>query len=152
MRVRSRTSSGRAAGLTLIEVVAGLALLSTLLVAVLTTKAKLTRQWSLAQQRLRAAEAADALLTAWWHDPATFPRHAAGAVPGHPGLRWRTSVVPNEPVNRLQASVVRLEVFGGGVRASAAEEVLAAVEVVLNDERSDKPSEGGAGNAAGGGR
>src|SRR5687767_6965975 len=129
------------AGLTLIEVVAGLALLSTLLVAVLTTKAKLTRQWSLAQQRLRATEAADALLTTWWQEPKTFPRQAAGRVDGEPGLRWQTTVVANEPLNRLNATVVRLEVFGP-VGPTGGDNVLAAVEVALNDDRFDKPGHG----------
>lgn len=141
----------RARGLTLIEVVAGLALLSTLLVAVLTTKAKLTRQWSHAQQRLRATEAADALLTAWWQEPKTFPRQAEGLVYGEPGLRWRTTVVPNEPVNRLNASVVRLEVFGA-VGAGRGGDVLATVEVVLNDDRFDSPAPGAAADDAAGGR
>src|SRR5688500_12150631 len=102
---RPRPSPPRAgrAGLTLIEVVAGLALLSTRRVAHLTTRPTLTRQWATAQQRLRAVEAADALLTVWWQEPKTFPWRASGTVPDEPGLSWRTQLVPNEPVNRLAA-------------------------------------------------
>ncbi len=126
--------------------VAGLALLSTLLVAVLTTRAKLTRQWALARQQIRAVEAADELLTVWWQDVKTFPRQASGRVPREAGLAWRTRVVPNEPVNRLKASVVRLEIIDDG-EGSAAGEILVAVEVVLNDEvakRLENGSDGGA--------
>lgn len=123
-------------------------MLSTLLVAILTTKAKLTRQWASAQQRLRATAAADALVTDWWRDPKTFPRQAVGAVPDEPGLRWRTRVVPNEAVNRLAASVVRLEVIAGR-DGPVAGEVLVAVELVLNDEPLRTPQPGG--DAAGGG-
>lgn len=119
--------------------------------AVLTTKAKLTRQWSHAQQRLRATEAADALLTAWWQEPETFPREAGGLVRGEPGLRWRTTVVPNGPINRLNATVVRLEVFGA-VGAARGDDVLARVEVVLNDDRFDKPAPRAAADEAAGGR
>lgn len=119
--------------------------------AVLTTKAKLTRQWSHAQQRLRATEAADALLTAWWQEPKTFPREAGGLVRGEPGLRWRTTVVPNGPINQMNATVVRLEVFGA-VGAARGDDVLARVEVVLNDDRFDNPAPGAAADEAAGGR
>src|SRR5688500_13208484 len=118
---RSARPRGRAAGLTLREVVAGLALLSTLLVAVLTTRAKLTRQWAAAERRLRATEAADALLTAWWQDVKTFPRRASGAVPGDDRMSWRTEVVSNELADRLEATVVRLEVFGDPAGPGAAD-------------------------------
>ena len=140
----------RVAGLTLIEVVAGLALLATLLVAVLTTKAKLTRQWASAQQRLRAAGAADALLAEWWRDVKTFPRQASGTVSGEPRLAWRTQAVPNDAVNRLGASVVQLDVIddGGGRTAG---EVLASVEVVLDDEPRQRP-EAATGDGTGGGQ
>ena len=112
---------------------AGLALLSTLLVAVLTTKAKLTRQWAAARQQLRATEAADALLSGWWRDVKTFPRNARGLVPGEPGLAWRTRVVPNETLSRLDTSVVRLEVVNRE-EGPAQGQVLASVEIVLDDE------------------
>ena len=109
-----------------------MALLSTLLVAVLTTRAKLTRQWATAQHKLRATESADALLTEWWQDLKTFPRSASGNVPGEPAMHWRTRVVPNEPVNQLAASVVRLEILDDRDGPTAGD-VLAAVEVVLAD-------------------
>lgn len=114
----------------------------------MTTKAKVTRQWATAQQRLRATEAADALLTGWWQDLETFPRQAAGTMPGEPGLRWRTRLVPNEPVNRLAASVVRLEVIGDG-DGPAVGEVLASVELVLADKA---PAPDTDAEAAGGGQ
>src|SRR3954470_6964454 len=96
-------------GLTLVEVIAGLALLSTLLVAVLGTKARVTRQWAHAQRKLEAVAAADKLLAGWWATPATFPRRSAGIVSGDAGLAWRTSPVASEVVRPLGASVVRLE-------------------------------------------
>jgi hypothetical protein len=118
----------RSAGLTLVEVVAGLALLSTLLVAVLTTKARVTRQWANAQRRLDATAAADRLLATWWQDVERFPRQSSGRVAGDGQLRWRTRPVRNDSVESLGASVVRLEVTGGS------DEMLAAVEVVLSND------------------
>ena len=100
--------------------------------AVLTTRARLTRQWSAARQQLRAAEAADALLATWWQDVKTFPRNADGPVPHEPGMSWRTRVVPNERVNWLDASVVRLEILDAR-DGPARGEVLASVELVLDD-------------------
>src|SRR3954447_2506410 len=83
-------------GLTLVEVVAGLALLATLLVAVLTTKARVTRQWTHAQRKLQDVSAADRLLADWWPRRDDFPRQSSGTVPGDARLRWRTMTVRND--------------------------------------------------------
>ena len=100
----------RRRGLTLIEVVAALALMATLLVAVLTIKAALTRRRAAADRRLRAVAAADALLTQWWADPATFPVGRSGPVAADPSLAWSTRVLPNPVAARLGGRVVRLDV------------------------------------------
>jgi hypothetical protein len=134
----------RRSGLTLVEVVAGLALLATLLVAVLGTKARVTRQWAHANRKLEAVAAADRLLAAWWATPATFPRKNSGSVPGDAGLNWRTTPVGNDAVRPLGASVVRLEIVDER-QPAAAGAVLATVEVVLDDElpRGGVPPAGG---------
>jgi prepilin-type N-terminal cleavage/methylation domain-containing protein len=133
-RTFSRTTPrSRPRGLTLVEVVAGLALLSTLLVAVLTTKARVTRQWSHAQRKLQAVAAADRLLGEWWPRRDEFPRQASGRVAGDSGLRWRTEPVANPPLNALRTSVVRLDILDERATRPA-DEVLASVEVVLDDE------------------
>lgn len=113
--------------MTLVEVVAGLALLASLLVALLLATARHTRQSADAERRLRAAAAADALLTGWWQDRANFPRAAAGRVTGDPDLSWRTRVVPNATLTELRAQVVRLEVSDDRVGGP-----LVSVDVVLD--------------------
>lgn len=119
--------------------VAGLALLSTLLVAVLTTQARVTRQWSHAQRKLEAVDAADRLVTGWWTDVGQFPRRAAGRVPGGGGLAWRTTPVANPELNAMNVSVVRVQVFEdargkhGASRSGGGAAVLASVDVVLGD-------------------
>ena len=70
--------------MTLIEVVGGLALLGTLLVAVLLAKAKYTRQAATADRKLQAVAAADELLTAWRQDPNALPRDGSGPVARRP--------------------------------------------------------------------
>ena len=128
-----RTRRKRPRGLTLVEVVAGLALLSTLLVAVLTTKARVTRQWTHAQRKLQAAAAADRLLVEWWPRRDEFPRQSGGRVAGESGLRWRTTPVANPTLNALRTSVVRLEIFDERATRPG-DDLLASVEVVLDDE------------------
>jgi prepilin-type N-terminal cleavage/methylation domain-containing protein len=135
----------RRRGLTLVEVVAGLALLSTLLVAVLTTKARVTRQWSHAQRKLQAVAAADRLLAEWWPRRDVFPRQSSGRVAGDSGLHWQTTPVGNSALNGMRTSVIRLDIVEG--RASRpADEVLASVEVILDDElpRGTSTTSGGA--------
>jgi hypothetical protein len=112
--------------------VAALALLSTLLVAVLTIKARVTRQAAHAQRRLEAVAAADRLLAGWWRDVKRLPRSGGGRVPGDAGLAWRTTPVANAPVNALAASVIRLEVIDARNQDMRGA-VLASVEVVLDD-------------------
>ena len=126
----------RARALTLIEVVAGLAILGTLLVAVLLTDARCRRQSGLARRRMDAVRAADALLAKWWTDPGKFPRTAHGQL--HPGseLAWRTLVIENEEIEQLGGQVVRLEVFRP--REAWREKPTVTVDVVLptqNDQR-----------------
>ena len=100
--------------MTLIEVLAGLALLAGLVVGIVSVKARCARQWTHANRRLAAVAAAESLLSRWWQDPASFPRAREGAVEGNAGLVWRTRVVRNAEVEALGASTVRLEVTGGG--------------------------------------
>jgi hypothetical protein len=108
-------------------------LLSTLLVAVLTTKARVTRQWSHAQRKLDAVAAADRVLAAWWPRRDEFPRQSSGRVSGTSGLLWRTTPVSNPPLNALRTSVIRLEIVDE--RATrAGDGILASVEIVLDDE------------------
>jgi type II secretory pathway pseudopilin PulG len=134
MRAKSRLA------MTLIEVVGGLALLGTLLVAVLLAKAKFTRQAATADRKLQAVAAADELLTVWRQDPNALPRDGSGPVAGDRQLSWRTRTVANREVAALGAQTVRLEVLDD--RAAGA--VLATVEIVV-----EPLAPAGGGNAAG---
>src|SRR5690606_19038027 len=95
----------------LIEVLAGLAIMGTLAVSLVLARGALMEQYVLAQRKLRATEAADALLAHWWQNPAAVPRAAMGEVPGYEELRWRTSIAPNEDVQMMGGQVVRVEMF-----------------------------------------
>ena len=83
--------SRRRRGFTLIEVVAAIALLGTLLVTVMTARQQFVRQSVDAQRKAEAIAAADALLTAWKVDWSGLPRASSGTLDG--GLAWHTEVV-----------------------------------------------------------
>ena len=119
--------------MTLVEVVASLALLASLLVGLLLAKARYTRQSALADRRLEAVRAADRLLSEWWADPARFPRRGAGRVDVVSNLAWQTSLVANPTLGELGAQVVRLQIIDdrpGGLTQGG---VLATVEIVLGE-------------------
>ena len=128
--IRGNIRGGHACrGLTLIEVVASLALLGGLLTAMVMAHARHVKQLADADRQMNAVAAADALLTQWWQDPASFPIAREGTVPNHPRLAWRTEVVTRAAVEQLGGQVVRLEIHEqppGSVDA-----VLVAVDLVL---------------------
>src|SRR5258706_1624320 len=149
--------------MTLVEVVGGLGLLATLLVALLLAKARYTHQAAAADRRLQAVAAADALLAGWHQDPRSLVRAGSGAVAGGGEFSWRTQGIVNAPVGELGAAVVRLEILDERPEA-AANPVITSVEFVVDQEvlpgaegmenpRSAKPPAAGkqtkaAGNAA----
>lgn len=102
--------SPRRRGLTLVEVVAAIAILGTLLVGVLSAKSRFTRQFRDAQRREQAVRAADVLLESWWADVKHFPRNDHGVVENQPTLRWQTETRDDPQCRLLLAQVVRLTI------------------------------------------
>lgn len=109
---------------------AGLALLGTLLVAILLAKSEHQRQHRQAQRTLQAVRAADALLTEWWIEPGTLPRHGEGPVPEQPALRWRTAQRQPRVLEAAQVHIVRLEILRAAQPQAAP---LLSVEVLVPD-------------------
>lgn len=135
--VKSNSFCGRPQrGMTLIELVAGLALVGSLLVAVLVARGRAAAQWKRAERRAAAVRVADRLLCHWWRDVAALPAPATGDVEDAPGFTWRTTVIPREAVERLGARVVRLEVSETTSPTDASP--LCQVEIVLPEQR-DEP-------------
>jgi hypothetical protein len=119
--------------MTLVEVIAGMALLASVLVAMLLARAGYMRQTARANRRLEAVAAADALLTAWHRDPATLHPGSGGPVAGDGQLAWRTRLVASAEAESLGARVVRLEVLDERPAASPSP-VLATVEFLVEPE------------------
>lgn len=126
--VRSWPAAARPA-MTLIEVLAGLALLAALLGGIVSVKVRWARQARVTEQRRLAIRASDELLSAWWLDLGAFPRSSQGLAPGRPGLMWRTEPLANPSVVALGGEVVRLDVRD--VLAAEDAPPLARVEVVI---------------------
>ena len=115
-------------GLTLVEAIAGTAILGTLLVSVLLAGSRLTVQGHRAEKRVEACRIADELLSTWWPRINSIDHDSGGQVPGHEGWLWRTQTVENENASKLSARIVALEVFAPG---EAEDAPAARVEILV---------------------
>jgi prepilin-type N-terminal cleavage/methylation domain-containing protein len=97
-------------GLTLLEVVAALAILGGVLVGIVLARAKLARQTAMARQLSQAVRLSDDLIASWWARPEGVPVGADGVLGAEEAWVWATSPVANPAIERLGARVVRLEV------------------------------------------
>jgi prepilin-type N-terminal cleavage/methylation domain-containing protein len=117
-------------GLTLIEVLAALVILSTLLTGLLLSKQRALRQWARADARLQAVRVADGLMTDWWI-AGGVPLPAEGEVDEHPQWRWITREVEAPDVllpPEVKARVVELAIVD--LAADDQPLVLASVQVL----------------------
>jgi hypothetical protein len=97
--------------MTLIEVLAGLVVLGTVLTGILLIRSRYTRQLNLAEKRLAAIAQADQLIESWLGGEVNgVPVSGTGAL-GETFV-WRTSPAPfDEAARRLASQIVRLEVL-----------------------------------------
>src|SRR5436309_3173648 len=113
-RARRRIACTKRRAVTLVEVLAGLLLLGTVLASALIARGRFLRQWAEADQRLAASRAADAMLATWLGAPASsLAVPAQGTVPDLHGYSWRTRWAPHtRDADALRVAVARLEIFG----------------------------------------
>lgn len=116
----------RRAAFTLVEVIASLLLLSTLLVASLLAHGRHARQIRAAQEKLDAISVAEALLSEWNAAGQTGAPAREGRVSGRPELAWRWDVLESPELRPLGAAIGRLEIV------SVTGKPLAAVDVVTS--------------------
>lgn len=115
-------------GLTLVEALAGTAILGTLLVGLLLASSRLAVQTRSAERRMEACRIAEMMLSLWWKEADKIPRDKSADVPGCSGWRWQTRVESNRDAKALGAEVVALEIYS----TSQDDEVPAArVEILL---------------------
>lgn len=97
-------------GLTLIEVVASIALLSTLLVMMLSIRSGLVRQANQAYSAQQAVEALDMQLATWLEVSGTIPLDETGDFDSTKEFYWRTFLIPTRSSNDAwKIATVRVE-------------------------------------------
>jgi type II secretory pathway pseudopilin PulG len=134
MRQQYKTSSPTPArrGVTLIEALAGLVILGTLLVSITIARGRFIRQRALAEQKLAATAAVDQLVSRWMAGgTSAIPTNAQGTLDDLPALTWRTHILHDRAAADLSASIVRLEVTD---RKSTATPIL-TLDLLRRDDR-----------------
>jgi len=111
----------------LVEVVASVFLVGTLLVAVLVAHRRAITQTRLAQRRLDAVETLDQLLIARQGPDAEEYQLARGKAPGENPFHWRSMLRDESSLVELGASVLRIELYDPAFKEG---ETLAAVELL----------------------
>jgi hypothetical protein len=129
---RKAATAPRRPAATLVELLAGLALLSLLLSGMLMMRARLIHQRAGADARLRAIAAADELLSTWNANPATFPRSNFGPC-ADPHFTWTTRIVPNTAAATIAVQIIRLEIVRDNLPVTS-------VDFVLNAEATSTTS------------
>ncbi len=126
--MRHWQSQARPSGFSLIEVIASLFLVGTLLVAILTAQRQSVRQMIMAGHRLEAVAALDQLLTGR-DDPnaQTEEELPDNKLAGDNPFYWRASQRADSASETLGAVVLRIEVYDPQYREG---ETLAAVEML----------------------
>ena len=131
----SSTANRHPRGTTLIEILAALVVLATLLVSVAIARARFARQESQAQRRLAAVRSADAMLARWLSGPPqNVPVAGRGIVDGAPDLWWETQTIRDPAAARLGAMLVRLQIHDRSAESHSSSEEI-AVEFLLHDWR-----------------
>ena len=103
----SSRKSGRRA-LTLIEVIASIGLLSTLLVVALLSHGKLAKQSSQDRRRIVAMDLTDSLVRDWTANGVIIPLNENGIFPSNDSFLWRTE---RKPTNDLPRGVQIVRLF-----------------------------------------
>jgi len=117
-------------GLTLIEVLAALAILSVLLAGVVLAAGGAKRQWALADRRIAAAEFADMWLSNWQVSGRPITE-GGGAVPDLEGTVWSVQLREDPDLQPYHVVRVRLDVVDTAIDDPDAA-LLASVEFIAS--------------------
>ena len=126
LKERETRSAPTRRAFTLVEVVAGLTLLTVLLTGVLSAFAMHRRQLYRAQDRIAATRLADQLLTDWTSHPEGIPRQGAGLATNG-DWSWTLRPIGFASIAGASVEVVRCEVFkmtSGGAKPACSVDVV----------------------------
>lgn len=123
----------RALGVTLIETVAALALLGSLVSLSFSSRSNINAQYREANLKLQAAALAEKQL-AFWHGRAEGPpRRASGVIVGQANWGWRTTVINDPDLVKLDLEILHVQIFAPATERSIAGPVL-TVELMVGAE------------------
>jgi type II secretory pathway pseudopilin PulG len=119
--------------MTLIEVLAGLVVLGTVLASITIVRGRFMRQAGRAHQKIEAVRQADELISTWLSGPPeAIPVPSQGSLQATSKLFWRTAWRPDRAVESLGARIVRLDIVD---RTSPGVDPALSVEFVVRDLR-----------------
>lgn len=124
-------------GLTLIEVVAGLALMGTLLAAMLSAKSKFTGQHHHAQLVLTAVTATDDLLMNHWQNIQELERLGGGDFKQHDDLTWTAKRIDDPSATEWYCKILRIQVMDA--TGSTGDPPLVSVDLLVPDPSAVPP-------------
>jgi hypothetical protein len=118
--------------MTLIELLAGLVVLGTVLASIGMARGRFLRQWAEADRRLAATRAVDHLLERWMSGPAErIPLAAQGELYGMTRHVWRTTPRRDRAAEALGLTIVRLDVFDRATEPRAGAAPVVSVEFLV---------------------
>ena len=113
---------------TILEVIIGLILMSTVLVASMLSYSAHQKQLAVADKRIAAVSFADDVLGQLTGGAKKLPRSMRGAIPAQPNWYWQTSVVGTTSPMEVPMAVIRLQVVE--VKPDGSSLVLTSVDIV----------------------
>jgi len=103
--------------------------LGTLLVSITIARGRFVRQRALAEQKIAAAAAVDAMVSKWMAGSGSaIPLSDGGRLDGLPNHTWQTRVIENK--SDLAASIIRLE-----VTSQSSNVPILTLDLLRHDER-----------------
>ena len=98
-------------GFTLIEVVVGLTLMATVVVASLLAFSAHQKQIRQARSKIDALQIADNLLNRMSASRAGIPLFATGTIPERPNWTWRTRVIEETTLAQIPLRIIQLQII-----------------------------------------
>jgi type II secretory pathway pseudopilin PulG len=121
---------------TLVEVIASLLLLSTLLVATLVAHGRHARQIRAAKEQLAAVAAAEELLSEWNSSGQTGAPAREGKISGPLQLGWRWEVIETPELRPMGAAIGRLQIVSAAGKSLTTIDVVTSGSFALPPEKS----------------
>lgn len=118
--------------MTLIETIAGTALVGTVLVSIIMASANFNTQTARADQRIMACRLADELLESWWAQDKTVPENSSGLIEKDDSWTWATKLVKDPKLKKLNCNRIALE-----IQRSDSNEAACRIELLVSKDETE---------------